>query len=193
VPLEPRKMWPAGMDGRRGRIAGILLPAEGRALAFADDPGWSDLVGPLVADTDFGPAPDGVVPDAVVAALVDVLARWRGGWEDRPVAVVPVPSRTRPRLVSSIAGRLAEVGRIPVVDVLEAVGPRPPSGVASGARAAAVAASLRVSPGAEVPSGPVLLVDDVTASGWTLTLAAALLREAGAGEVLPLVLHKRPG
>ena len=77
--------------------------------------------------------------------------------------------------------------------MLEAVGPRPPSGVASGARAAAVAASLRVSPGAEVPSGPVLLVDDVTASGWTLTLAAALLREAGAGEVLPLVLHKRPG
>jgi ATP-dependent DNA helicase RecQ len=207
VPLEPRKMWPAGMAGRRGRIAGDLIAAEGRALAFADDPGWSELVAPLVADTastagtagtagtvgtPVGSAGDGAVPDAVVDALVGVLARWRGQWEDRPVAVVPVPSRTRPKLVSSIAAALAQVGRMPVADVLEAVGPRPASGVASGARAAAVAASLRVRPGVQVPSGPILLVDDVSASGWTLTVAAAALREAGAGQVLPLVLHKRP-
>ena len=55
-----------------------------------------------------------------------------------------------------------------------------------------VAASLRVRPGADVPTGPVLLVDDVCASGWTLAIAAAILREAGSGQVLPLVLHKRP-
>ena len=193
VPLEPRKMWPAGIPGRRGRIAGGLLAGPGRALAFADDPGWSELVAPLVNDTELGPAPDGAVPQAVVDALVGVLSRWREQWVDRPVAVVPVPSRTRPELVSSMAARLAQVGQMPVVDVLEAVGPRPSSGVASGARAAAVAASLRVRPGAQVPAGPVLLVDDVSASGWTLTVAAAALREAGTGEVLPLVLHKRPG
>ena len=92
-----------------------------------------------------------------------------------------------------MAERIAEVGRMPVADVLETVGPRPASGVASGARAASVAASLRVRAGADVPTGPVLLVDDVCASGWTLTIATALLREAGSGEVLPLVLHKRPG
>jgi ATP-dependent DNA helicase RecQ len=92
-----------------------------------------------------------------------------------------------------MAARLAEVGRIPVADLLEAVGPRPASGVASGARAAAVATSLRLRPGADVPSGALLLVDDVSASGWTLTIASALLREAGSGEILPVVLHKRPG
>jgi ATP-dependent DNA helicase RecQ len=39
-----------------------------------------------------------------------------------------------------------------------------------------------------VPYGPVLLVDDVRGSGWTLTTAAEQLRDAGAGPVYPLVL-----
>jgi ATP-dependent DNA helicase RecQ len=43
--------------------------------------------------------------------------------------------------------------------------------------------------GAEVlPTGPVLLVDDMVDSGWTLTFAAWLLRTRGSGEVFPLVL-----
>ena len=36
--------------------------------------------------------------------------------------------------------------------------------------------------------GPVLLVDDVANSRWTLTVAAAALRLAGASGVLPFVL-----
>ena len=36
--------------------------------------------------------------------------------------------------------------------------------------------------------GPVLLVDDFTDTGWTLAVAARLLRRAGAEGVLPLVL-----
>ncbi len=40
---------------------------------------------------------------------------------------------------------------------------------------------------AELP-GPVLLVDDLVDSGWTITIVAALLREAGASGVLPLAL-----
>jgi predicted amidophosphoribosyltransferase len=39
-----------------------------------------------------------------------------------------------------------------------------------------------------VPSGPVLLVDDVRGSGWTLTTVAGLLRDVGAGPVHPLAL-----
>jgi ATP-dependent DNA helicase RecQ len=41
---------------------------------------------------------------------------------------------------------------------------------------------------ADVPSGPVLLVDDLVVTGWTITLAARALREAGATAVLPLAL-----
>ncbi|HWQ70587.1 MAG TPA: ATP-dependent DNA helicase RecG, partial [Patescibacteria group bacterium] len=39
-----------------------------------------------------------------------------------------------------------------------------------------------------LPAGPVLLVDDMVDSRWTLTVAAWLLRSHGSGEVLPLAL-----
>ena len=41
---------------------------------------------------------------------------------------------------------------------------------------------------ADVPAGPVLLVDDLVVTGWTLTVAAVALREAGASAVLPVAL-----
>jgi ATP-dependent DNA helicase RecQ len=36
--------------------------------------------------------------------------------------------------------------------------------------------------------GPVLLVDDLVDSGWTMVLAGRALRKAGATAVLPLAL-----
>jgi ATP-dependent DNA helicase RecQ len=39
-----------------------------------------------------------------------------------------------------------------------------------------------------VPPGPVLLVDDVIDTGWTMTVAARILRRAGASAVLPFAL-----
>jgi hypoxanthine-guanine phosphoribosyltransferase len=37
-------------------------------------------------------------------------------------------------------------------------------------------------------AGPILLVDDVTDTGWTFTMAARVLRRAGADAVLPFAL-----
>ena len=42
--------------------------------------------------------------------------------------------------------------------------------------------------GGQVPDGPVLLIDDVVDSRWTLTVVGQLLRQAGAGEVIPFAL-----
>ena len=42
-----------------------------------------------------------------------------------------------------------------------------------------------------VLDGPVLVVDDLARSGWTLTVVGAALRAAGATAVLPLVLERR--
>jgi ATP-dependent DNA helicase RecQ len=50
-----------------------------------------------------------------------------------------------------------------------------------------VRGSFGVDAGAVRP-GPVLLVDDVVDSRWTMTVAAAVLREHGAGEVWPMAL-----
>jgi ATP-dependent DNA helicase RecQ len=41
---------------------------------------------------------------------------------------------------------------------------------------------------ADLPAGPVLLLDDLVGTGWTLTVASRALREAGATDVLPLTL-----
>ena len=43
-------------------------------------------------------------------------------------------------------------------------------------------------PQLDAVDGPVLLVDDLTDSGWTLTMAARVVRAAGAPAVLPFAL-----
>lgn len=40
------------------------------------------------------------------------------------------------------------------------------------------------------PSSPLLLVDDVVDSGWTLTLLTVMLRQRGIGPVYPFALAK---
>ena len=45
-------------------------------------------------------------------------------------------------------------------------------------------------PGPTLPQVPVLLVDDVVDSGWTLTLAAVCLQRHGSGQVYPFALAK---
>ena len=180
--IEPRKLWPSG-GPRKGRIVGC---SEGRALAFADDPGWADALMPLFS------APDGPAPQQLLDGMVGVLGRWRRSWAARPVAVVPMPSALHPRLVLSLAAHVASVGRLPFVDALRLAGPTPDADLASGARVAALLEALVLRPGAALPAGPLLLVDACYRSGWSVTVAASLLRQAGAAAVLPLALHQLP-
>ncbi|GHC90185.1 ATP-dependent DNA helicase RecQ [Pseudorhodoferax aquiterrae] len=182
VVVEPRKLWPPG-GARKGRITAC---SEGRALAFADDPGWADALLPLLAGAD-APATQPVL-DGVVA----VLGRWRARWGARPVAVVPMPSTTHPLLLDSVAAHVARVGRLPLVDALRWNGPAPDPELASAAKVAALHRALALRPGVAVPAGPLLLLDVRYRSGWAMTVAAALLRDAGATSVLPLVLHQAP-
>jgi ATP-dependent DNA helicase RecQ len=179
--LEPRKLWPTG-SGRKGKIGGV---APGRALAFADDPAWTGVIAEL-AGPDDEPSPD------LCDGLVAVLKSWAKDWTTRPVAVVPVPSRSRPRRVAGMAAHVAAVGRLPLLDVLAVDGPPPPEGTASATRVEALLSGLRVAGTEALPRGPVLLVDDVMRTGWTLTVAAALLGDAGAEAVFPLVGHRKP-
>src|SRR3954447_1827476 len=182
--LEPRKRWPAGAAG--GRKGAIVGATHGRALTYADTPGWLNAITALNG-------PDAPLPDDVIAGMVAVLTRWRQSWNARPVAVVPMPSRRHPVLVHDLAERIAAIGKLELVDALTVSGPRPPDDVPSGPRVEALFASLAVAPELpSLPDGPVLLVDDTYRTGWTMTVAAALLREAGAREVMPLVVQQLP-
>jgi ATP-dependent DNA helicase RecQ len=187
VVVEPRRLWPRGVDGLVGTIPPDLRVEPGRALALAGaaDIGWGRLIAGLLAS-------DGPVPDELVQGMVGVLARWE--WATRPSWVTFVPSRSHPRLVESLAARIAELGRLPLHAVLERTRDAAPQAAMSNSthQCRNVHGALAVvQAGETVPPGAVLLVDDVASSRWTLTTAGAALRQAGAGPVLPLVLLVR--
>ncbi|WP_341935135.1 DEAD/DEAH box helicase [Microbacterium sp. LWO14-1.2] len=190
VPIEPRRAWPTGADRLdvpvRGRIAAEEQADEGRALARLTDLGWGGALRQVFA----AGAPDAAVTPQLLDACIRVLARWE--WGERPVAVVAMPSRSRPLLVDSLARGLAEVGRLPYLGALEPVGGGP-SGQAGGNsvfRLAGLWGRLSAEH-LDMPSGPVLLVDDLVDSRWTVTVAARELRRAGATAVLPFALALR--
>ncbi len=191
IEVPPRKMWPTGMRELGVDVAGKIpagLSAEpGRALGRLTDLGWGPRLRALLADG----APDGPVPDDLVEAVVKVLAAW--DWADRPAGVLTVASRSRPQLVGSLGQRIAEIGRIPYLGEIGSTTARPAAAQYNSAqrlRALWSAFTLAEPVAAAVATlgGPVLLADDRIDTGWTVAVAARLLREAGAPAVLPLAL-----
>ncbi|MDO5051264.1 MAG: RecQ family ATP-dependent DNA helicase [Pseudoclavibacter sp.] len=189
VVIEPRLRWPTGMAWLGVETGRAGIPAEercqeGRAVARLTDLGWG---GPLRRLFRGG---DGTVPPGMVEACVRVLSEW--GWQRRPALVASVPSRSRPRLVASLAAEIARIGRLPDAGPLRlrAPGPQRGHGGNSAHRLAGVWNAFEVpEPMRELlPAGPVLLVDDRADSRWTLAVAGRALRRAGAPAVLPLVL-----
>ncbi|MGW4686182.1 RecQ family ATP-dependent DNA helicase [Streptomyces sp. NPDC004244] len=209
VELEPRRMWPTGLAAvgvdLKGRIPAGEQAAPGRALGRLSDIGWGNRLRPMLS----AGAPDQPIPDDVAQAVVAVLADWArgpGGWASgapdapsRPVGVVSLPSRSRPQLVGSLAARIAEVGRLPLLGALSYTDQVSEFGLPSSNSAQRVRGLHRA---LEVPAelaaalaaaaGPVLLVDDRAETGWTLAVAARLLRQEGAKGVFPLVLAVQP-
>jgi ATP-dependent DNA helicase RecQ len=204
VDVDPRKMWPTGLPAvgvdLKGRIPAGEQAAPGRALGRLSDIGWGNRLRPMLTPQ----APDGPVPDDVAKAVVGVLTDWAkgpGGWasgqpdaQPRPVGVVTMASRRRPQLIQSLGARIAEVGRLPLLGSVEYVGEAVAqvSRSNSAQRLKALDGALAVPPALAAAlkeaGGPVLLVDDATETGWTLAVAARMLRRSGAQGVLPLVL-----
>ncbi|MEU5335393.1 RecQ family ATP-dependent DNA helicase [Streptomyces asoensis] len=203
VEVEPRRMWPTGLPAigveLKGRIPAGEQASTGRALGRLSDIGWGNRLRPMFT----AQASDEPVPDDVARAVVGVLADWAkgpGGWASgaadaapRPVGVVTVASRTRPRLIDSLGARIAEVGRLPLLgSVRYTADAAPISRSNSAQRLKALHGMLEVPPALAAAlseaQGPVLLVDDYTETGWTLAVAARMLRRSGAQGVLPLVL-----
>jgi ATP-dependent DNA helicase RecQ len=183
----------------KGKIPAGEQAAEGRALARLTDLGWGsalrDLLGPRASDQPVRPQ--------LLGAMVNVLKEWAAGdgsgagagWSGagRPVGIVTIASRTRPHLVASLADGISEIGRLPIAGSVERVRDDGHTGPSNSAwRLRSVYEAFDLGPQlrerlAECP-GPVLLVDDLVDSGWTMTVVARQLRQAGAPAVLPLVL-----
>ena len=87
----PARRAAQGQDRARDR------DGPGRAVARLSDLGWGQRLRELLR------GPDREVPTEVLRACVEVLAGW--GWQERPVAIVSMPSRVAPS--SSVARRRA--------------------------------------------------------------------------------------
>ncbi|WP_369131331.1 RecQ family ATP-dependent DNA helicase [Modestobacter roseus] len=209
----------------RGKIAPAEQVATGRAVARLTDLGWGQKLRSLLGDDGVGGVatladdveappleedpdaaydvshrvirpglPNDAPPDEeLLKACGRVLGAW--DWAQRPGAVVAMPSRRRPALVTGVAEGLARMGRLPYLGSLDLAhgGPTGGPGGNSAFRLAGVWQRIVVGPGlrdrlADVGDAPVLLVDDLADSRWTMTVAGRELRLAGAGSVLPFVL-----
>lgn len=182
IDLPPRKQWPTGMAKLGISLSGKITdgPEPGRVLGRLSDLGWGQRLRTLLD------GPDAPVPDAVVDACIQVLAAW--DWAERPGAVMSVESATHPQLMTSLTTRLAQVGRLADLGVLHERPGHPPVSAANSAYRVAGLVGAWEAPDLSRQDRPVLLLDAVTDTGWTLTMAARMLREAGAPSVLPFAL-----
>ncbi|PZR55569.1 recombinase RecQ [Xylanimonas oleitrophica] len=191
---------PATPDGE------VPVPLRRAAARVLDD--WAALREPVDeasrTDSAVGPggdtgvgaagAPDGAAQEP--AALDGAAAPARGTLLVE--GVVAVRSTTRPQLTYHLASGLAAYLGVPLVGAVGPVAGQEAPGrhdVNSAMRLAGVARRLELQlaePALRgLPGRTLLLVDDWTESGWTLTVAARLLRQAGAARVFPFVLGVR--
>ncbi len=182
--LEPRKMWPGGEFGARGRIPAGLMADPGRVLVHADAPEWSQTLaaaraGEVNALTE--------VSQALVAAMV----AWKDDWASRPDVVAVLDTTGNP-LAERAAEALAAAGRLDQTG-LALTGVAPDRELAGPAEAARWRSILEVPEPAKVAGRAVLLLVDQSWSSWPVTVATAALRDAGADRVLPLLIHRLAG
>lgn len=188
MPLQLKKQWDlealpdyaAAYRWPRLNIPQALRGEEGRILSRWGEPVWGELVARGKEQGRFD--------DELVVATVDLLRnRWNEagaiGW------VTCIQSLRHPGLVPDFAARLADVLGVPFAPVIHKTRETEPQKRMENRfhQCHNLDGAFEI----QMPAGnyaPALLVDDVVDSAWTLTLAAALLRQAGTSAVFPFAL-----
>lgn len=185
LPIEPRKKWPVGGMPQYGIHTASTIPYQaqpGKALCVWGDAGWGGLVRQ-------GKYHDGHFSNDLVAACVKMIQEWNP--QPSPTWVTCVPSLRHPELVPNFAQRLAAALGLPFHMVIAKTDARPEQKTMANStqQARNIDGSLALN-GQPIPPGPVLLVDDMVDSRWTLTVSAWLLRQSGSGVVWPMALSQ---
>ncbi|MBN9492540.1 DEAD/DEAH box helicase [bacterium] len=173
--IVPRKQWPAGLGGR---ILPEHRPETGTALSHWQDSGWGRSVAEGKRALHFN--------DELAEACASVVREW--GLDAAHAWVTCIPSRLRALLVPDLAQRIADLVGLPFAQVFDRrPGYKPQKSMGNSYyQARNVRDSLTLV--TNVPPGPVVLIDDIVDSGWTMAVAAWLLRSNGSGKVYPLAL-----
>jgi ATP-dependent DNA helicase RecQ len=178
--IEPRKRWPPLLEERPGSIPEEFRLEQGRALAIYGDAGWGQAIKKGKAE--------GFFSDELVEAVAEMI---EDDLQPDPEAtwVTAVPSRRNPDLVPGFARRLADRLGLPYKGALEKTRETPQQKTMENGvqQARNVIGAFAVDP-AEIMDGPVLLVDDMVDSRWSMTVCGIALGEAGSGPVYPIAL-----
>jgi len=182
--IEPRLRWPSGLDEPHGVIPEELRHEEGRILSLYNDGSWGKMVKQGKSET-------GVFSDELVRAAAQLLRRWRP--QPAPRWVTCIPSLNHPELVPSFAERLAAELHLPFRPVVHKTRHTQPQKEMENS-----AMQVKNIWGAFAVSGalakdPVLLIDDMIDSRWTLAVVARGLRAGGSGAVIPFALADSRG
>ncbi|MCD4685898.1 MAG: RecQ family ATP-dependent DNA helicase [Anaerolineae bacterium] len=179
--IEPRKQWPSRLsDSKRGRFK--QPNAVGVALCHYHDQGWGDLV-------KRGKYADKHFSDELVTASAELLSQHFRELDSPPTWVTAVPSLRRPMLVPDFAKRLAQALGLEYQDVVSNICAQPEQKTMQNSwqQASNVLDAFEVT---NASHAPVLLVDDMVDSKWTLTVVGQLLIDHGCLEVHPFALAK---
>ena len=182
IPLECKKQVArdAFLEyGFRGNLPAGLRAEEGRILSRWGDAGWGRVVAEDKHNLHFR--------DELVDAVAQMI---RDRWHPNPAPtwVTCIPSRTHRALVPDFAERLANELGLPFVPVITKIKDNEPQKRQQNRFHQCRNLDGVFAINEQVSDQPLLLVDDVADSAWTLTVAAALLRRAGSGPVWPLAL-----
>jgi len=175
-----------GRSGLPRELPDEWLAEEGQVLSYWTDVGWGGLVQDGKAGGEFS--------NELVYALADMIQRrlkpstWKRnyGW----ITCVPSNSESHGKLVPYLTYRLSKRLHLPFRRVVVKVGENEPQKERKNNyhRCMNLDGAFKIKEDAEIYRGPVILVDDVVRSTWTMTVIAALLRKAGSGPVYPVGL-----
>lgn len=179
--ITVRKRLPSGI-----RLFGFNnIPEDyrnkiGKILCTYGDAGW----GKYVKEDKYK---NNYYRDELVDASVDLIKNhWNR--ESEPKWVTSIPSLRNPELVRSFAQRLSTKLGLPYYDVISKKKDTKPQKNMENS----YLQCMNVVEGFEVRgpvlNEPVLLVDDMVDSGWTLTVCGILLRSQGSGDVYPYAI-----
>ena len=184
IPLKPRKQVAKGAFVKYAFLVNYKLPAnlqaeEGRILSRWGDAGW----GQFVADDKH----QGYFRDELVDALIDMITqRWKT--EPFPQWITCIPSLNHKTLVADFSQRLAHKLGIPFIEVIHKIENNPPQKLQENSFYQCHNLDGVFQVANNIPNSPVLLIDDIVDSGWTMAVAAALLKQSGSGIVYPVAL-----
>ncbi|WP_205701468.1 RecQ family ATP-dependent DNA helicase [Herpetosiphon llansteffanensis] len=179
--LEPRKIAAPNIPRAYRQLASLAEPVRaepGRVLARWGHAGWGAMVSHDKKRGHFR--------DDLVAALVEMIQqRWQP--QPCPTWVASIPSTRNPHLVEDFARRVAQKLGIPWLAAVVKIRNNEPQKSQHNAfhQQMNVLKAFKI---AEWQAEPVLLIDDIVDSRWTLTIVAKLLKEAGATAVYPCAL-----